>query len=312
MTTLALAVALALASQIVAASSDKVSEITLVVESDHITAGDLAKVFPAWAEIDSSTEVAYAPLPGIHRRLNPLHLQRWAKRFGVEIEPEQLPGSLLISRRLVRLSEEQAVEHLRAGIARLYEIDSGHVGVTLHKFPDPLIPLAPLVFDLGGPSTIFNRPSSISLRWRDPGGRTGTLPLQATVWVSASHAVARQSLAAQSELQEEDFDFQHGPLPGPPDKFTLTREEVTGKLLKYPLQPGDVLQSWMLAKPETIRRGDLIQLQLRAGGLLLQTPGRAEQDGSTGDRITCRNLDSGRRVTATILEPKLAEVLYQP
>jgi flagella basal body P-ring formation protein FlgA len=68
----------------------------------------------------------------------------------------------------------------------------------------------------------------------------------------------------------------------------------------------------MLAQQETIRRGDLIQLQLRAGGILLQTPGRAEQNGSVGDRITCRNLDSGRRVTATVVEPKLAEVLYQP
>jgi flagella basal body P-ring formation protein FlgA len=307
-----LLVAYAVAMQAAVPGPAKESEITLLVESDRITAGDLAKVLPAWAEIDPSTEVAHAPLPGINRRLSLPDLMHWAKRFGVAVEAEELPDSLLISRHMSRLSEEQAAEHLRAGIARLYEINPDRVRITLHHFRESLVPLAPLEFDLGGPASVFNRPASISLRWRDAGARTGTVPLQATVQVSASHAVARQVLAAQSELHEEDFDFRNGPLPGPPDKFALSRNDVVDKQLKYPLQPGDVLQTWMLAKQETIRRGDLIQLQLRAGSILLQIPGRAEQNGSVGDRITCRNLDSGRRVTATVLEPKLAEVLYQP
>ena len=302
----------AVACQAAAPGPAKQAEITLVVERDHITAGDLAKVLPAWAGIDSSTEVAYAPLPGINRRLSAVHLTRWAKRFGVEIESQLLPSSLLISRRMARLSEEQAAEHLRVGVARLYEISPEQVQITLQQFQGSLVPLGPLEFDLGGPASVFNRPTSISLRWRDAGARTGTVPLQATVQVSASHAVARQALAAQSELHEEDFSFENGPLPGPPDKFALTRDDVVDKQLKYPLRPGDVLQSWMLAQQETIRRGDLIQLQLRVGGILLQIPGRAEQNGSVGDLITCRNLDSGRRVTATVVEPKLAEVLYQP
>ena len=287
------------------------AEIEIVVERDHITAGDLAKVLPAWKKIDAATEIAYAPLPGIDRRVEPRLLLRWARQFSIDLETAP-PPALLVSRRMRALTEAQAAEHLRDALSTQFEVNPEQVRVSLHQFREPLVPATSLSFDAGSAPGVFNRPATVSLRWRDGDGHTGSAPLRATVEVLGSHALAREALAARSEINPEDFDFRHGSLPGPPSKFLLTPDDVAGKELKYPLKPGDLLQAWMLAARTTVRRGDLIQLRLQAGGIVLEVPARAEQAGSVGDRITCRNLDSGRRVTATVLEAKLAEVVLEP
>jgi flagella basal body P-ring formation protein FlgA len=64
----------------------------------------------------------------------------------------------------------------------------------------------------------------------------------------------------------------------------------------------------VLVKAQTVRRGDLIHLEVIAGAIRLQVPARAEQAGSIGDLIVCRNLDSGRRISAKLVTPKIAQV----
>ena len=99
---------------------------------------------------------------------------------------------------------------------------------------------------------------------------------------------------------------------GPPDRYLFTEQEIQDKRLKVHLREGEVLEQRMLQKIETVRRGDLIQIRVRSGSVQLQAPARAEQSGSIGDPILCRNLDSGRKVTATIVSSKFAEVNLQP
>ena len=68
----------------------------------------------------------------------------------------------------------------------------------------------------------------------------------------------------------------------------------------------------MLLDTPLVRRGDLIELALRSKSIRLRVPARAEEAGSLGDRIACRNLESGRRVVATIVDQKRAEVTLIP
>ena len=63
-----------------------------------------------------------------------------------------------------------------------------------------------------------------------------------------------------------------------------------------------------LTKNRAVRRGDLLELQLRSGLILLRVPGRAEEAAAVGEVISCRNLESGSRVMARVLDSKHAEV----
>lgn len=286
--------------------------IQLSVERGRITAGDLARVAAAWNTVDPSVIVAHAPQPGIQRKVTPGQMSSWAKRFGVELDPKSLPATVLVSRRMRRLEAHEAVERLTAGIAEHYQLDRGQVRVSLDRYFEPLVPATKLNFRLVSGLRAFDKTVPVPLRWQDADGLRGTVLLRAAVSILGISATAKDSIPAGTELSPQDFVFQQGPLPGPPDRFLLRPGDIEGKELKLQLKPGDTLETRMLMDSETVRRGDLIQLELRSGGVLLRAPGRAEQSGSMGDPITCRNLESGRRVRAKIVDSKSAEVIWEP
>ncbi len=284
----------------------------LVIERDRITAGDLAEVMPEWGHIEPSTVLAYAPRPGIQRRLRPDELLRWARRYNVELGRDSLPEGIVVRRRLRRLTAEETRELIKSAAARYYRTDPAQVEITLHNFTAPMVPAGPLEFKLGSPPQRLNRPARMTLRWENDGGRSGSLPIRITVAVIGTQAVAVKDLPTGTELEPADFRFEEGPLRGPPDRYLFTEQEIEDKKLKVYLREGEALERRMLQKVEAVRRGDLLQIRIRSRWIQLQAPARAEQSGSIGDRILCRNLDSGRKITATIVNSKFAEVNLDP
>ena len=284
----------------------------LVVESDDITAGDLAEVMPEWSGIEPSIVLAHAPRPGVQRRVRPDEILRWARRHDMDLGRDSLPDGIVVRRRLRRLGSNETRDIVIRSAAKRFGMDPKQIEITLHGFDETPVPAGPLQFRLAGSHPRLNRPTRLSLRWENLDGRSGTLPIRATVSLHGRHAVALTGLPAGTELQATDFRFEVGPLPGPPEHYLASPQGIQGMKLRTHLRQGGVLERRMLQKVETVRRGDLIQIRIRTGLVLLQAPARAEQSGSIGDRIFCRNLDSRRRVLAIILNSKLAEVKVQP
>jgi flagella basal body P-ring formation protein FlgA len=129
------------------------------------------------------------------------------------------------------------------------------------------------------------------------------------VTVSGAFAQARRRLEPGIELSGEDFAFLRGPLPGAPDLFPSTADAIEGRVLRRALEAGEALRTTMLVTPHTLRRGDLVELQVRSRSVLLHAPGRAEQSGSTGDEIRCRNLETGQPLRAKIVDANHVEVI---
>ncbi len=282
--------------------------VRLALDHDRLTAGDLASVLPGWGAVEPAEMIAYAPLPGIERRVGASRLIGWGRRFGVDLTRDEMPETLLISRRMRTVGPAEAEERLREAVASYYGVVSGAVEVALVGFEDLRVPAGELTFEAAGSFQRLNRPSSVVLRWREDGGRGGTLWLRATISIVGRYAVAREKLDAKVPLSPEDFEFREGPLPGNPEKFLISREAVDGMSLRYSLNRGDALTTDLLVKHRAVRRGDLIELQLRSGLIMLRVPGRAEEAAAVGDVIACRNLESGSRVSARVLDSKHAEV----
>lgn len=66
------------------------------VNSDRIHAGDLASVVPAFAALDSSVELAPAPMPGVRRVFQLDDLARLARMNG--IQPPHQPQEICVER----------------------------------------------------------------------------------------------------------------------------------------------------------------------------------------------------------------------
>jgi len=284
--------------------------LTLVVEGDRIRAGDLARVIGVWTDAPPGQVLGYAPLPGIRRRVSRPQLLRWAREAGLKAAPEEMPPAVVVSRRMRRLETGELKDLLSEALARSFQLPPERIEVELTGGEEPLVPDGSLSFDLGSRVSRFNEPARLYLRWRDGGGRTGNLRVSAVVRVRGSFAEARADLPARTRLAAGDFVFREGPLPGDPEEYLLTPQEVHGKQLRYSLRQGDLLRGSQLEQLQVVRRGDLIELRLRTGAVLLRVGGRAEEPGGVGDEIRIKNLESGQQVRARIIDSQKAEVLW--
>ncbi|MEX2301165.1 MAG: flagellar basal body P-ring formation chaperone FlgA [Bryobacterales bacterium] len=283
--------------------------VRVELPSDRIRAGDLAQAVPQMHQADAAAELGFAPLPGVERRVSRREIVEWGADLGLALEPETLPEALLLSRKMERLPSRQVRGLVSAAVAERYQVSADQVEVELHSFAEPLLPAEPLDFELTSPLTRLGRPTHLMLRWTNSNGRSGNLSFRATAQVRGSYAVAREALEARSEISSNDFELIEGLLPGDPREFLMNAEDLDGKQLKQSLKAGQPLERRMIEVAQTVKRGDLIELQLRSRAIVLRTPARAEQSGATGDTIRCRNLESGVSVPAVITGSRQAEVI---
>lgn len=90
--------------------------------------------------------------------------------------------------------------------------------------------------------------------------------------------------------------------------FVLDLNDVIGKEVLRPLPPRQPIRKTRLDDPPVIRKGDRVMLEVRQGGLLVQTVGLAKSAGKTGDSIPVKNQNSGREVIGRIMGAGLVEV----
>lgn len=283
--------------------------VEIQVVRDKITAGDLAKHIQVWADVEPATELDYAPLPGIERRVTRGQIVQWGQSAGLELDAAALPDSLVVSRKMRRLTEDEARDAVRQAVAREFRVSAEDVGVDLAGFGEPLIPAGEVSFALAAPLARLNEPVTVSLRWTDRDSRSGVARFRASIAVTGNYAVARTAIVRGTELSGDDVEVRNGALPGDPAEYLLTKEHFEGKTLTRALKPGEILKRRMLRETPDIERGDTATIEAKFGAVVLRVPGRADGAGSAGDTIFCRNLESGRRITCRVIGPAQLEAV---
>ena len=162
-------VAVALAVAVVAAPAASES-VRLALDQDRLTAGDLASLLPAWGKVEPEEMIAYAPLPGVERRVGPSRLIGWGRRFGVNLDRDELPDVLLITRRMRTFEPAEIEQRLREVVAEHYRVTPEAVDARLAGFEELSVPTGELTFRIAGSLPRLNQPTSVALRWREEGG----------------------------------------------------------------------------------------------------------------------------------------------
>ena len=232
--------------------------VAIEVERDRLTAADLARVIPEWKKLDGSQVIAYAPLPGVERRVSRRQLIRWADQHGLKLNIEDLPEAVLVARRMRKLRAEEALRTVTGAVSERYQLPLEQLRVRLHGFSETLVPAGKLNFEIRGSLRRLNQPVPITLSWRDSDGRSGTVPLRASVSILGAYAVASQAIPAKSIVGPQDFIFREGILPGPPEKHLVSPKDVEGKTLQYSLKSGQALSRAMLLDTPLVQRGTLL------------------------------------------------------
>lgn len=92
--------------------------------------------------------------------------------------------------------------------------------------------------------------------------------------------------------------------------FLTDRDEVIGKSAARPLPPDTPLRAAFIKLPLVVKKGDRVMIEVRRGGLSIQTYGITKASGQVGQTILVANLDSGREFRAKIVAPSLVQVEF--
>jgi len=94
--------------------------------------------------------------------------------------------------------------------------------------------------------------------------------------------------------------------------YYLDMNKVLGLVTRRSLMPGMVLTGAMVNKPVLIKRGNLVHIIARIGSMEVTATGQAMQDGSEGQLIRVKNINSTKIISAKVLDGSTVQVLtYQ-
>lgn len=82
------------------------------------------------------------------------------------------------------------------------------------------------------------------------------------------------------------------------------------KLATRPIPAGSVIYSAYVAEPRLVKRGERVNIQSGAPGLIITSAGVAMMDGAKGQKISVKNISSNRVVQGTVMNPGLVAVNF--
>lgn len=121
--------------------------------------------------------------------------------------------------------------------------------------------------------------------------------------VVSARALARgqQLAAADLRVEERDTSRMHRAYFSDP-------QTLIGQRTRRQIAPGKLLHPGLVERRQLIRRGGLVKIVARHGGLQVSMKGKALENGALGEQVRVRNTASGRDITGEVVAAGVVEV----
>jgi flagella basal body P-ring formation protein FlgA len=246
----------------------------------RITAGDLARAWPALAAVAASTPLAYVPAPGVERVFTPAELRRLGLGLGVATEPE---SAVCVHVPTMAPDPEGWLRAMRKSLpdARIELVDHS-------RYP---VPAGEAVFPPGA--------LHASGRWSGyivyGGSRRFLVWARVIARVETTRVVAAEALRAGSVIAPSQVRLETVEVPPGAEIFAASLEEAVGRVARRTTAADRPLLRSMLGEAPLVKRGETVKVEVRRGAARLQLEAQAEADGRRGERIAVRNPETGKR-----------------
>jgi len=121
---------------------------------------------------------------------------------------------------------------------------------------------------------------------------------------AAQTVVARNPIPSKSVVDALDVHLVEETVPG---AFRAVAD-VVGLEARVTIYPGRALRQGDVGPPALVERNQVVTLRYAAGGLLIETEGRALDRAGAGDRLRVMNLSSRTTVTGRVTDTGIVEV----
>ena len=272
----------------------------LAIQDDKIYARDVAAAVPAFANVAGDFMLGYAPVPGIRRTFKSDALARIASNQGVAAEA--LPD-ICFERAMATLNSDEILQAMRDSWAA--GTPNSDVRVELRSFMPQTAPEGKIVFPRSGlqlPATSDPQAETI---WRGyvlyGNNRRFSVIARARITTTSTRVVAVADLPTGAPVREDQVQLESFDSSAFDDRPARNLDEVVGFVPRTLIRSGaTVLRSQLSRSPE-VAKGDMVKVEVTAGGAHLLFEGRAETDGIQGKTILVKNLTSGKDFRAKVI-----------
>jgi flagella basal body P-ring formation protein FlgA len=259
----------------------------LAIDSETVLARDVAAAVPAFAAVPGDFLLGF--ISGPPRVFKGADLERLAKNRGIDLSG--LPDVCFTRRTFVPQPDQ-----IREAMLKIFAAAKIEIVSTSRQ----AAPSGEIVFPKSG----LQSPSGSEVVWHGyvRYGENGKFPIWARARVTATmtRVVAATDIAVGKPIQKNQVRIESCE-DSPLDEITARNlDEVIGLLPKVSLRAGAAVRKSQLEHPTDIAPGELVTVDVFAGGAHLTLKARAQSAGVTGSTILVRNLSSGKDFQAQV------------
>ncbi len=141
----------------------------------------------------------------------------------------------------------------------------------------------------------------VTVHVRCEGERGWAIYVPAQVAIYRSVPLAARNLARGERVTTADIETRTINISQLRQGHIDDVESLLGMEVRRPINAGEAFRQAALDAPLMVRRGDQVNIELRAGSVSISTAGTAMGNGRLGERIRVRNTQSDRVLTAEVV-----------
>lgn len=143
-------------------------------------------------------------------------------------------------------------------------------------------------------------PSRMTVGVRCTGQSPWTLYVPVNIRATTDVVYTTRALARGDSPGAADLEVRRMPLDELPPKYVSSINRLNNMELVRPLRSGTPLTLTALKARDIVQQGQEVVIVAQTAGVQVRMAGKALKNGSFGDRIPVRNINSGRTVEATV------------
>jgi len=121
--------------------------------------------------------------------------------------------------------------------------------------------------------------------------------------------VAKRMLDRHQKITEDDIQTQRVETTNFRRHFFRRDEAIVGHRTRQIIQKGKVIFANMVELPPVVKRGDVVKIKIILKNVEVTALGQALEDGRLGQTIHVKNISSGKRLQAKVINEKTVKVL---
>jgi len=279
------------------------------VSGDAVLLGDIAEITGSSEMVSSlqAVEIRKAPAPGYSVNISRTSLELVLKQKGFDPDTLTLdvPQNFKVTGNFQTVNSNDLAEIAISFLKETMPWQEDSVNITLQSLSsnEITLPEGNMEFLPSAPYNMkFIGNVSIPVEIIINGISVKKVNVSLKIQVFSEVLVATTGISRGDILSPENISLEKREIKNSGDSIFTDPSQIEGRVASVNISRGTVITEKLTETPLMVHNGDLVTIIATAGQVEVRATGKSKQNGRFGDIIDVVNVDSGKRLKATVIE----------